>query len=154
MIACRAFPPAALAVVVLAPLLVSCASAGAQTAPATAQEESALSARQAAGRQCFFAAQVTGFRNIDDVGGQESDRRILIDVGARDTFEFQLQSRCPELRFARSIAFDQTGAGRICDGLDVDLIVPDDNLGPQRCRVTMIRRLNPDDPDARARVGQ
>ncbi|MFU7527658.1 DUF6491 family protein [Qipengyuania sp. ASV99] len=149
----RPLPPAALAALAFAASLASCAGVERQAA-ASAQDDSALSARQAGGRQCFFAAQVTGFRNIDDAGGQESDRRVLIDVGPRDTYEFQLQSRCPELRFARSIAFDQTGAGRICNGLDVDLIVPDDNLGPQRCRVTMIRKLEPGDAGARARADQ
>lgn len=147
---------AALAALVLAPALASCAMAEAQTGAANSQPDPAAgeqSAREQGGRQCFFSRQVTGFRNIDEKDGSESDTRILVDVGGADTFEFQLQNRCPELRFARSIAFDQTGVGRICDGLDVDLIVPDTNLGPQRCRVTMVRKLAPGEPGARGRKG-
>ena len=123
----------------------------AQTAEDTAVDE-AKSAREQGARQCFFARNVTGFRNVDDADGNESDRSILVDVGAADTFEFRLMNRCPELRFARSIAFDQTGTGRICDGLDVDLIVPDTNLGPRRCVVTMIRKLEPGEEGARDRA--
>jgi hypothetical protein len=145
-------PLAAIAALAFIPALASCAVAEAQTGGAGSEtaERIGETARETGGRQCFFARQVTGFRNIDNDDGTESDTRILVDVRAADTFEFELQHRCPELRFARSIAFDQTGVGRICDGLDVDLIVPDTNLGPQRCRVTMIRKLEPGEPGTRA----
>ncbi len=141
-------PLTALAVLAFTPVIASCSVAEAQTNDASEGAEQA--AREQGGRQCFFARQVTGFRNIDEEGGGESDTRILVDVRAADTFEFELQRRCPELRFARSIAFDQTGVGRICNGLDVDLIVPDVNLGPQRCRVRMVRKLEPGEPGTRA----
>lgn len=136
-------PLAALAVLTFTPAIASCTVAEAQT-------DGEQTAREQGGRQCFFARQVTGFRNIDEEDGTESDTRILIDVRAGETFEFELLNRCPELRFARSIGFDQTGVGRICDGLDVDLIVPDTNLGPQRCRVTMVRKLEQGEPGTRA----
>ena len=87
-------------------------------------------------RQCFYARQVNGFSNVEG-----DDKKILVNVGASDTYEFELITRCPNLRFAQGIRFDQTGVGRICDGRDVDLIVPDRNLGPQRCPVKMIRRV-------------
>ncbi len=149
-------PFAAIAALAFIPALASCAVAEAQTGGAGSEtaeragETAHETARETGGRQCFFARQVTGFRNIDNDDGTESDTRILVDVRAADTFEFELQHRCPELRFARSIAFDQTGVGRICGGLDVDLIVPDTNLGPQRCRVTMVRKLEPGEPGTRA----
>lgn len=144
-------PLAGACVLLLAPALASCGVATAQDGAAQdGAESSEPSAREVGGRQCFFARQVTGFRNVDEADGRESDTRILVDVRAGDTFEFELQQRCPELRFARAIAFDQTGVGRICDGLDVDLIVPDPNLGPQRCQVTMVRKLDPGEPGTRA----
>ena len=135
---------ASIALSCAAPVIASCAPLAAQSA---SEEEAAedTTAREEGGRQCFFARNVTGFRNVEG-----DDTKILVDVRASDTFEFELMNRCPELRFARSIAFDQTGIGRICDGLDVDLIVPDPNLGPQRCRVMMIRKLEPGEEGARA----
>ena len=73
-------------------------------------------------RQCFFARQVTGFRNVEDEEGRRDDTRVLVDVGARDTYEFELMRRCPGLRFARSVALVRQGPGRFCDGLDAGMI--------------------------------
>lgn len=126
-----------------APVLAISSVGLAETVAVVQQDEP--TARQQGGRECFYPRQVSGFRNIEG-----DDERILVDARAGETFEFKLQRRCPELRFARSISFDQRNVGRICDGLDVDLIVPDPNLGPQRCPVTMVRRLGPDDEGARA----
>jgi len=120
---------------------ISYAPAGA-AAPVSGET---ASAREQGGRECFFTRNVTGFRNVED-----DDKAVLVDVRAGETFLFELQNRCPNLRFARGIGFDQVGTGRICDGLDVDLIVPDPNLGPQICRVTMIRKLSSGEPGARA----
>ena len=120
---------------------LSLGSTAALTSGAAAQaqssgQETRQSDSKKESRQCFFARQVNGFRNVK---GDET--KILVDVGASDTYEFELLTRCPNLRFAQGIGFDQTGSGRICDGLDVDLIVPDRNFGPQRCPVKMIRRV-------------
>ncbi|MEE4206978.1 MAG: DUF6491 family protein [Erythrobacter sp.] len=103
------------------------------------------------GRACFYPRNLTGFRNAPD--GPDGERRIYVDVGASDTFLFELMTDCRDLRFARSIAFDTTtGVGRVCSGLEVDVIVPDPTLGPQRCPVTMIRRLGPGEEGTRARA--
>ncbi|MGB3808274.1 MAG: DUF6491 family protein [Erythrobacter sp.] len=122
---------------------------GAVLAASSTQSERAgaeeLSAREQGGRECFYPRNVNGFRNVE--GDEE---KVLVDVGAADTFELQLMNRCPELRFARGITFDTVGTSRVCNGLQVDLIVPDPNLGPQRCTVTTIRRLSSDEPGARA----
>lgn len=139
----QALSRAALAIFAVAPVLAISSVGLAESMDGAQQDEP--TAREQGGRECFFPRQVNGFRNVEG-----DDERILVDLRAGETFEFQLQRRCPELRFARSITFDQRNVGRICDGLDVDLIVPDPNLGPQRCPVTMIGRLGPDDAGARA----
>ena len=108
------------------------------------------SAREIGGRECFRAEQVNGFRTVDDEDGRRSDMKVLIDVRASDTFELTFQHSCPEIRWARSVGFSQTGVGRVCDGLDVDLIVPDPNMGAYRCRVESVRKLAPDEEGARA----
>jgi len=136
---------AALSALILAPALASCAVAEAQTGDAAASSDQVDDAP----RKCFFPRQVNGFRSIENENGQRDERRILIDVGASDTYEFELVRSCPGLRFARSIALKTAGPGRVCTGLDVDLIV-NDTLGPERCNVTMMRKLSADDPNARA----
>ncbi|MEP3421563.1 MAG: DUF6491 family protein [Erythrobacter sp.] len=130
--------------------LSACAVAEAQTGqPIEESDASQEQTQSTPTRQCFFARQVNGFRNVEDAEGRRIDTRVLIDVGASDTYEFELLRRCPALRFARSIALQRTGPGRICDGLDVDLIV-NDTLSPEKCRVTMVRKLDSDDPSSRA----
>jgi len=144
-------PSASLALLTLAPLLAACGVAQAQSAAdasASVQSEATAPAEEAT-RECFFARQVNGFRSVEDAAGQRLETRVLIDVGAADTYEFELLRRCHGLRFARSIALERSGPGRICGGLDVDLIVQD-TLGPERCRVTMVRKLGPEEADARA----
>lgn len=137
-------PGAALAaVLVLAAPLGGCAAT-------LAEDEAEPGAREIGGRQCFRAEQVNGFRTVDDEDGRRSDMRVLIDVRASDTFELTFLHSCPEIRWARSVAFSQTGVGRVCDGLDVDLIVPDPNMGSYRCRVESVRKLAPGEEGARA----
>ena len=145
-------PLGALALVTLAPVLAACGVAEARTvAPEHQAEEQSAQPAAESRRQCFFARQVTGFRNVRDEDGERVDTHVLVDVGASDTYEFELQRRCPGLRFARGISFVQTGVGRICDGLDVDIIVPDGGVA-DRCHVTMVRKLGPDDEGSRIRA--
>ncbi|WP_299194125.1 DUF6491 family protein [uncultured Erythrobacter sp.] len=131
-------PMAALAALALTPLLAACAVAEARTSDAP--KSVSLETPEESARQCFFARQVTGFRNARDEDGERVDTHLLVDVGASDTYEFELLRRCPGLRFARGIRFVQTGPGRICDGLDVDIIVPDGGIA-DRCHVTMVRKI-------------
>lgn len=108
--------------------LAGCAPTG-DPAPATA----------ASGRSCFFPQFVSGFREaLNSADGAE---QIYVDVGARDTYLFETFGGCHELDFAHRIAFEQRGPGAICDGLDVDLLVPDATFGAQRCPVRMVRKL-------------
>jgi len=88
-------------------------------------------------KQCFFLSQIDGYTHV-----KGSDRLIRVTTGPRDTYEFEVFGPCPYLGDAESMAFDQAGGGTICNGIDVDLIVPTP-IGPQRCPVRMIRKLEP-----------
>ncbi len=88
-------------------------------------------------RDCFFLSQVSGFNEA----GRDT---IHVHVGPRRTYEFKTFGACPQLDFSDAIGFDKKGPGTICRGMDVDLIVPT-TIGPQRCPVSMIRRL-PEEP--------
>lgn len=86
-----------------------------------------------AGRDCFFLSQVDGYTHA----GRD---RIRVSVGPGRTYEFKTLGICPELRDAEAMGFDPAGAGTICRGIDVDLIVPT-TIGPRRCAVSMISRV-------------
>ena len=89
-------------------------------------------------RDCFFLSQVTGYTYADN-------HKVHVSVGAGRTYEFETLGYCPDLDHAETLAFDPTGPGTICRGIDVDLIVPS-TIGPRRCAVSMIRRLPPKEP--------
>lgn len=89
-------------------------------------------------RDCFFLSQVSGFSSA----GRDM---IRVSVGPNRDYEFKTFGACPDLDYSNAIAFDQKGPGTICQGMDVDLIVPS-SIGPQRCPVSMIRRIPPRQP--------
>jgi len=107
-----------------AAILTGCAASDTSPPVATARED---------GRECFFLSQVSGYTS----GGRDM---INVSVGPRQTYEFKTFGACPDIDYANAIGFDQKGPGTICRGMDVDLIVPT-SIGPQRCPVSMIRRL-------------
>jgi Family of unknown function (DUF6491) len=106
-------------------LLSGCANSGSPASPQAASDR--------ASQDCFFLSQVSGFTDA----GRD---KINVSVGPRRTYEFQTFGSCPQLDYSNAIAFDQKGPGTICRSMDVDLIVPT-SIGPQRCPVSMIRRL-------------
>ena len=93
-------------------------------------------------RQCFFARSITGYREAPD--GPDGSERLYVDVGANDTYLFEVFGACPSLDFSWNIGFDTYAGSRICDGLDVELVVPDPSFGPQRCPVRMISKVVPE----------
>lgn len=90
-------------------------------------------------KQCFFLSQIDGYTHV-----KGSRDRIRVSTGPKDMYEFQVFGPCPFLNDAEKMGFDQAGGGTICSGLDVDLIVPT-TIGPQRCPVRMIRKLDPNE---------
>ena len=87
-------------------------------------------------RDCFFLSQVSGYTHA-------GRNKIRVSTGPRQTYEFETLGSCPELENAEAMGFDPAGAGTICRGIDVDLIVPT-STGPRRCAVSMIRKVEQD----------
>ena len=114
------------------------AAAAALVAGCAAQDatpEGVAAAGGGADRDCFYLSQVNGF----SPAGKD---KIHVNVGPGRDYEFRTFGSCPEIDYSEMIAFDKKGPGTICRGMDVDLIVPT-SIGPQRCPVSMIRRLPP-----------
>ncbi len=93
---------------------------------------------QMSNRDCFFLSEVNGF-------SPAGPNQIQVNVGPNRNYLFKTFGSCPDLDFSTAIAFDQTVPGTICQGMDVDLIVPT-AIGPQRCPVSMISRIPPSTP--------
>lgn len=114
---------------------LACATAAAFLAVSCAPYDDApdTAMTSESGRDCFFLSEVDGFNRLDK-------DRIRVSTGPSEAYEFEVFGPCPQLGDREHLAFDQTGGGTICRGIDVDLLVPTD-IGVQRCPVRMIRKI-------------
>lgn len=88
--------------------------------------------------RCFHSSQVTGYR---EAGPDHVD----LLVGASRVFRAELFGACPDLLWTNEIGVrGRGGASYICDGIDVEFIVPSAGSGrPRRCEARSIRLLTP-----------
>lgn len=118
-------------------IAIAAAVAGLGLAAANASAVAAPdpASKPASGRSCFLASQVNGWRT-------DRDNVVYLEVGVRDVYRAELFSYCPDLDHAISIGVRTRGGGlSICDGLDVDLVVPS-SIGSQTCHLTKLRKLS------------
>ena len=88
------------------------------------------------GRQCFYAANVTGFR-------QGPGDIIYVNTNARDYYELRTLGYCAaRLDFEHRIALRSRSGAFICSGYDAEIYIPD-ALGSTYCPVRSNRKLTP-----------
>ena len=115
-------------------LLAGCNAYGPTVKPYGAQSAAGYSP----GGQCFYANNVTGFR-------QGPGDTIIVNTNARDYYELKTLSYCAaRLDFENRIALRARAGGFICSGYDAEIYVPD-ALGPTYCPVRANRKLTPDE---------
>ena len=100
----------------------------------------------AAARECFSASSVRGFSPVDNT-------TVRLQVGVRDTYELSLLSYCPDIDWSHAIALRTfAGSSWICsnDAMSVEVVVLDRTVpvGPDRCQVRSIRKLDPAELEA------
>jgi hypothetical protein len=89
-------------------------------------------------RQCFNANNVNSFAPVDDT-------HVNLRVGVKEVYQLTLFAPCRDIDWTWSLGVrTRSGGSFICSGLDAEIIVPDRNF-PQRCLVSGIRRLSPDE---------
>ena len=89
---------------------------------------------------CFWANRVENFAAVDD-------QNLYLRVGPHDVYQAKLFSTCLDIAWVHHLGLASRCSSLICEGpnLDVDVIVRDVGLGRQRCPVTNIRKLTPDE---------
>jgi hypothetical protein len=111
----------------LLPILLASGASAATPMPSEPQE---------AGRQCFWASQVSGF---SDAGPD----RALVRIGQREMWELTLSPGCPDVDWAMKIGIRARSGERICPGRPAELLVPNaSESGFQRCLVRNVRKLS------------
>ena len=120
------------------PLTFAIMLAGTVMAACAATAPSFQRAGGTANRQCFLASQVNNFWGA-------TDDSVLVRAGVNNVYELQLSGMCHDIDWANRIALRSTGGSSwICQGLDAELLIPSP-IGPQRCLVTDIRKLSPEE---------
>jgi hypothetical protein len=101
----------------------------------------APAAHPPAARSCFFAHQISGWRESRD----RRENVIYLDVNARDVYRLDTFGPCQGLDEALTLGVETRGGGTtICDGLDVTLVTRSP-IGPMRCPVSKITKLTPEE---------
>jgi len=92
---------------------------------------------------CFWTSRIENFAAHDD-------QTLYLRVGAHDVYQAKLFSDCFDISWVHHIALVSRSSSLICEGpnLDVDVVIRDIAAGRQRCPITTIRRLTPDEVEA------
>lgn len=99
-------------------------------------------ATAAPSRDCFNVDSVSGFQTDNDDG-------IYVTVGANRTYQLEVLGHCPNVDWTQRVGLRTRGSSFVCTGMDVDLVVPQDGMGPPlRCAVKAVRRLSDAERDA------
>jgi uncharacterized protein DUF6491 len=95
---------------------------------------------QPAGKSCFWTRNIRGLRSIDD-------RVVYVLVSGRDIYALELFSRCLGVDWAHRAALRSRTGGSICEGRGnaVEIYVNSTTARQQRCSVTNIRKLTPEE---------
>jgi len=101
-------------------------------------EAVAAAAAQSPRRDCFSARSVNGFTPV----GREA---VDVRISPNRQYRLSLVGYCPDVDWSSRIALrTRGGSSFICAGVDAEILVPS-TTGPQRCAVTEVRRLSPEE---------
>jgi hypothetical protein len=112
----------------------------AASGPALAKSPNEPEAAAKPKSQCFWTNQVNSFASNDD-------RIVNVRVGVRDVYQMEMFGRCTDVDWSNKIALVSRGGSHICTGMDAEIIAPSP-IGPQRCAVSKIHKLTPEEVKA------
>ena len=75
------------------------------------------------------------------------EQAVNVHVGVKDVYRLELFGRCPDIDWNQQIALVSRGGNSICSGLDATIITKGP-FGPQRCPVSKVTKLSPEEVTA------
>lgn len=112
------------------------AAASLMTACSNYAQAPAGSSAAIAGRQCFYAANVTGYRS-------GPNNTVIVNTNSRDYYEFRTQPYCADrIDWENRIALRSRSGAFICSGYDAEIYVPE-AIGAAYCPLYDMRKLTP-----------
>jgi hypothetical protein len=125
----------------IAPALALAIVPGVSTSPGPVDRgyfQSAAAAQSRPARDCFSARSVNGFRPV----GRRYEA-VDVTISRNRQYRLTLAGYCPDVDWSLRLALrTRGGSSFICAGLDAEILVPSPT-GLQRCAVTEVRRLSP-----------
>jgi hypothetical protein len=106
---------------------------GAASPPALAKPAPTYDAQQ-----CFYTRNVTSFAAPDD-------KTLYVRVGVRDVYRFDMFGHCPDIDWNQRLALVSRGSSWICSGMDAEVITHATGIGHQRCPVSAMHKLTPEE---------
>jgi hypothetical protein len=91
--------------------------------------------------QCFYTRMVTSFAAPDD-------KTLYVRVSINDVYRFDLFGHCPDIDWNQRVALVSRASDWICDGMDAEVISHATGIGPQRCPVSHMHKLTPQEAAA------
>ena len=89
-----------------------------------------------AGRQCFYAANVTGYRS-------GPNNTVIVNTNSRDYYAFRTQPYCADrIDWENRIALRSRSGAFICSGYDAEIYVPE-AISATYCPLYDMRKLTP-----------
>jgi hypothetical protein len=121
----KILPPACLALI--GALAVS--SAAGQSAPA-----------KPVARSCFWIRNVNNFAAVDN-------ENLYVRVGVSQVFRLKLFGNCLNLSWVHHLGLTSRSMSNICEGANqnLDVVYRDRGVGRQRCPVTGVQKLTPEE---------
>jgi hypothetical protein len=122
------------------PTLALAVLPGVALSPRVAPFVSAAAAQSRPARDCFSARSVDSFRPV----GRRYEA-VDVRVSRSRQYRLTLAGYCPDVDWSLRLALrTRTGSPFICAGYDAEILVPGPT-GLQRCAVTEVRRLAPEE---------
>ncbi len=123
-------------------LLASAAVLGLFAAPALADEHGAENAEE---KICIQSNRIRNFDGLDD-------QHVFVEQRTKEYFLLTMRYRCTGLRNAQAIGLKDV-TSRICSGGFGEIVYRERGIGPNRCRIETIERVENKD-EARAIIAE
>jgi hypothetical protein len=104
---------------------------------AAAQAADKPSDKPVSKNECFWTRNVTSFAAPDD-------HTVYIRVNSRDVYKFDLMISCTDIDWNQRLALVST-SGSVCNGMDAEIVTHAQGLGRQRCPISHMHKLTPDE---------
>ena len=73
------------------------------------------------------------------------DHTLNVRVGVRDVYQFQMLGPCPDIDWNQRLALVSHSGGRICSGMDADVITHSPGIGSPALRGARMHKLTPEE---------